>query len=288
MKEIQQEITPLGADDLFIVLNHRSAKFDYPIHYHSDFEINLVIDTYGKRVVGDSVEDFSTLDLVMIGPHIPHAWLGEIEENNHVVTIQFSDKLLDYPILEKRLFDNIKRLLIESKRGLVFSGKTRRDMRDKILSLTNLQGFQTVLEFFSLLNALSVADRRVLVSNQYDSQLLVRTSKSRRIKLICDHIEQNYHRAINLKEVSAMVNMSDSAFSHFFKKKTNLAFKEYLTNVRIAHACQLLTKTSHSVAEICFACGFNNMSNFIRIFKGRKGNAPLEYRAIMEQLLINY
>jgi AraC-like DNA-binding protein len=288
MKEIQQEITPLGADDLFIVLNHHSAKFDYPVHYHADFEINLVIDTYGKRVIGDSVEDFSTLDLVMIGPNVPHAWLGEVEENNHVVTIQFSDKLLDYPILEKRLFDNIKQLLMESKRGLVFSGKTRRDMRDRILRLTNLQGFQTVLEFLSLLNALSVADRQVLVSNQYDSQLVVRTSKSRRIKLICDYIEQNYGKPITLAEVAAMVNMSESAFSHFFKKKTNLAFKEYLTNIRIFQACQLLTKTTHSIAEISFSCGFNNMSNFIRLFKERKGNSPLRYRALMERLLIKY
>ncbi|MCD8194085.1 MAG: AraC family transcriptional regulator, partial [Tannerellaceae bacterium] len=66
MKDFQREITPLSPEDLFIVLNHPSGKFDYPVHYHSDFEINLVMDTYGKRVVGDSIEDFSTVDVVMI------------------------------------------------------------------------------------------------------------------------------------------------------------------------------------------------------------------------------
>ena len=65
MKDIQKEITPIAADDLFIVLNHPNAKFDYPVHYHPDYEINLVMDTYGSRIVGDSVEAFEALDLIM-------------------------------------------------------------------------------------------------------------------------------------------------------------------------------------------------------------------------------
>jgi len=288
MKDFQQEITPLASDDLFIVLNHLSAKFDYPVHYHADFEINLVMDTYGKRVVGDSIEDFSTLDLVMIGPNIPHKWFGEVEENNHVVTIQFSDKMLNFPILEKRLFNNVKNLLVESQRGLVFSERTKQIISEKILRLTKMQGFQTVLEFLSILNELAVSDRRVLVSNQFDSQLVVRTSKSRRIASVCDYIERNYAKTVNLSDVASLVNMSESAFSHFFKKRTNSSFKDYLTNVRISHACQLLTKTTYSVAEVCFACGFNNLSNFIRIFKKKKGNTPSDYRVIIEQMLIKY
>ena len=288
MKDFQKEITPLASDDLFIVLNHPSAKFDYPVHHHSDFEINLVIDSYGKRVVGDSMEDFSMLDLVMIGPNIPHAWFGEVEENNQVVTIQFSDKLLNFPILEKRLFNNIKNLLVESQRGLTFSEKTQLIIKEKILKLTKMQGFQTVLEFLSILNELAVSDRRILVSNQFDSQLVVRTSKSRRIATVCNYIERNYAKPINLPEVASLVNMSESAFSHFFKKRTNTSYKDYLTNVRISHACQLLTKTTHSVAEICFACGFNNLSNFIRIFKKKKGQTPSDYRVVIEQMLIKY
>ena len=288
MKDFQQEITPLASDDLFIVLNHLSAKFDYPVHYHADYEINLVLDTYGKRVVGDSIEDFTTLDLAMIGPNIPHKWFGEVEENNHVVTIQFSDKLLNFPILEKRLFNNIKNLLVESQRGLVFSEKTQTDISDKILKLTKMQGFQTVLEFLSILNELAVSDRRILVSNQFDSQLVVRASKSRRIATVCNYIEHDYAKTINLSDVASLVNMSESAFSHFFKKRTNTSFKDYLINVRISHACQLLTKTTYTVAEVCFACGFNNLSNFIRIFKKKKGSTPSDYRVMIEQMLIKY
>ena len=129
MKDIQKEITPIAADDLFIVLNHPNAKFDYPVHYHPDYEINLVMDTYGSRIVGDSVEAFEALDLIMIGPNLPHAWKGEVVEGNHVITIQFSDKLLNFPILEKRLFNPIKQLLLESQRHWLFQTNPTGDER---------------------------------------------------------------------------------------------------------------------------------------------------------------
>ena len=244
MKDIQKEITPIAADDLFIVLNHPNAKFDYPVHYHPDYEINLVMDTYGSRIVGDSVEAFEALDLIMIGPNLPHAWKGEVVEGNHVITIQFSDKLLNFPILEKRLFNPIKQLLLESQRGIGFSRQTQLVMKDKIIKLTRMQGFHTVLEFFSILHELSIADRHILVSNQYDTKDTVRTSKSRRIAKVCDYIEKNFEEPIKLGDVAQLVNMSESAFSHFFKKKTNCTFIDYITNLRIARACQLLAETT--------------------------------------------
>ena len=288
MKDIQKEITPIATEDLFIVLNHPNAKFDYPVHYHSDYEINLVMDTYGTRTVGDSEEEFGFLDLVMTGPNMPHAWKGEVVEGNHVVTIQFSDKLLNFPILGKRLFSSIKQLLIESQHGIVFSEQTRQLMKEKILKLTKMQGFHTVLEFFSILYELSIADRRILVSNLYDTKDTVRTSKSRRIAKVCEYIEENIEEPIRLGDVAQLVSMSESAFSHFFKKKTNCTFIDYVTNLRIARACQLLSETTHTVAEICYTCGFNNLSNFIRIFKKKKGSTPQEYRMFLQQMLIKY
>lgn len=288
MKALQKEITPLSNEDLFIVLNHPGAKFDYPVHYHSDFELNLVIGSCGERVVGDSVENFSELDLVMTGPNVPHAWFGSDNEKRHVVTIQFSEKLVDFPLLEKRLFKNIKELLYESRRGIVFARETQDKVKEKILALTKMQGFQTVLAFFSILHELSVADRRILTSNKFDSQDIVRTSKSRRIAKVCDYIEANYQDQIKLKDVAALVNMSESAFSHFFKKRTKCTYIDYLTNIRIAKSCQLLSETTQTVAEICFVCGFENISNFMRIFKKKKNVTPARYREFMEQMLTKH
>lgn len=288
MKDIQKEITPISADDLFIVLNHPNAKFDYPVHYHSDFEINLVVNSFGERIVGDSIKEFEDLDLAMIGPNLPHAWRGQKVDGNHVITIQFSEKILDFPILNKRLFSQIKQLLIDSKKGLVFQYDTAFKMKGKLIQLTKMQGFQTVLAFFSILHELSISNRFTLTSSSYDILETMYASKSRRIAKVCNYLDENFCNPVKLNEIASLVNMSESAFCHFFKKKTNCTFVDYLANIRVSKACQLLTETSNTIAEICYSCGFNNLSNFIRTFKKKKGMTPSEYRIYIEQMLIKY
>ena len=287
MSEIQQEICPITNEDLFIILDHTNAKFEYPIHCHPEYEINLVINTKGIRVVGDSEEAFSDLDFVMTGPYIPHVWKSELE-TNHVVTIQFSEELLNFQIMNKRLFLPIKQLLLDSMQGLCFYGPEAERIKDEIVELTKLQGFQTATKFLSILNELAHAPRRKLVSNLYESERLIHHSKSRRISKVCKFIEENISQKITLSDAASLVNMSDSAFSHFFKRQTSISFITYINNLRVAKACDLLSSTTRSASEICYDCGFNNKSNFIRIFTKRKNMTPIEYRNHISQLLIKY
>ena len=287
MNEIQQEIVPITQDDLFVIMNHPNAKFDYPIHCHPEYEINLVMKTSGTRVVGDYEEAFSDLDIVMTGPYVPHVWKSDLL-TNHVITIQFSSDLLSFQMINKRLFMPIRQLLIDSTQGLQFYGSEAERIRDEIMELTRIQGFQPATKFLTLLNFMAAAPRRKLVSNMYESENLVNSSKSRRITKACKYIEENISQKISLAEVAALVNMSESAFSHFFKKKTGISFITYVNNLRVAKACDLLASTSLSASEICYDCGFNNKSNFIRIFTKRKNMTPIEYRNHITQLLIKY
>lgn len=287
MAEIQQEICPINGEDLFIILDHINAKFEYSIHCHPEYEINVVINTHGTRVIGDSEKEFSGLDFVMIGPYIPHVWKSTKEEN-HVVTIQFSPELLDFPIMNKRLFLPIKQLLEDSRQGLQFYGPDAERIKDEIVELTRIQGFQTATMFLNILNSLAHAPRRKLVSNMYESENLIHQSKSRRISKVCRHIEENISHKISLSDAAKLVNMSDSAFSHFFKKQTSISFITYVNNLRVAKACDLLANTNLSASEICYDCGFNNKSNFIRLFTKRKNMTPIEYRNHISQLLIKY
>ena len=115
MEYIQREITPINDEDLFIVLNHPHARFDYAAHFHSDYEINLVLNSRGKRIVGDCVAEYRDLDLVMVGPNIPHRWVSEDDNGNaHVVTIQFHKETLEYPIINKKIFHPVKELFTNS------------------------------------------------------------------------------------------------------------------------------------------------------------------------------
>lgn len=287
MNEIQQEIVPITQDDLFVILNHPNAKFDYPIHCHPEYEINLVMKTAGTRVVGDYEEAFDGLDIVMTGPYVPHVWKSDLV-TNHVITIQFSSDLLSFQMINKRLFMPIRQLLVDSTQGLQFYGADAERIRDEIMELTRIQGFQTATKFLNLLNFMASAPRRKLVSNMYESENLVNSSKSRRVSKACKYIEENISQKITLAEVAALVNMSESAFSHFFKKKTGISFITYVNNLRVSKACDLLASTSLSASEICYDCGFNNKSNFIRIFTKRKNMTPIEYRNHITQLLIKY
>lgn len=287
MYDIQQEIVPLSPDDFFIILNHHDAEFKYPIHCHPEYEINVVMNTSGTRVVGDSEEEFDGLDIVMMGPYLPHVWKAE-GSGHRVVTIQFSGDMLKYEIIGKRLFLPIKQLLIDSAQGLCFNGPDAERIRQEILELTMLQGFQTATKFLNILNYMATAFRRKLVSSYSESEVARSTSNSRRISKACKYIEGNISRKISLSEVAELVNMSDSAFSHFFKTKTGISFITYVNNLRIAKACDLLINTSLSASEICYDCGFNNKSNFIRIFTQRKNMTPIEYRNHMTHLYLKY
>lgn len=287
MNDIQQEIVPITSDDLFIILNHPDAKFDYPIHCHPEYEINVVMKTEGTRVVGDSEESFADLDIVMTGPYVPHVWKSDLV-TNHVITIQFSKELLNFQMISKRLFMPIRQMLVDSMQGLQFYGEDAVRIKDEIIELTRMQGFGTATKFLEILNSLAHASRRKLVTNMYESEVLISQSKSRRISKVCRYIEENLSRKISLADVALLVNMSESAFSHFFKKKTGISFITYVNNLRVARACDLLASTSLSASEICYDCGFNNKSNFIRIFTKRKKMTPIEYRNYISQLLIKY
>ena len=218
---------------------------------------------------------------------MPHVWKSDLEEN-HVITIQFTGDLINFQIMNKRLFLPIKQLLLDSMQGLHFYGEEAERIKDEIVELTRLQGFQTATKFLSILHSLAHAPRRKLVSNMFETDTLIHQSKSRRISKVCRYIEENISQKITLSDAAKLVNMSDSAFSHFFKRQTNISFITYINNLRVAKACDLLANTELSASEICYDCGFNNKSNFIRLFSKRKNMTPIEYRNHISQLLIKY
>ena len=289
MSKIQREVTPLDKENLFIVLDHKQAKFDYPLHFHSDYELNMVLNTSGKRIVGDTIEQFENEDLVLVGPNLPHAWKAPTYEDTRTITIQFHEELYNSFLLDKRVFAPIRELLERSKRGIIFNGNCFNNIRQKLLMLSQTRGFNTSLEFFSILNDLATAEeQRLISSSSYDSSLLMRDSRSRRIEKICKYIEDNFSREITLIEIAELVNMSESAVSHFFKKRTSRTFISYLTEFRIGYAARLLAETTQSISEVCFQSGFENLSNFNRTFKKHKHQTPSEYRIDLQKIITKF
>lgn len=277
--KVLRELVPISNDDFFVVLNHQNAKFDFPLHYHPEIEINLVMNSSGKRIVGDSISDYCNQDLVIIGPNTPHCWIGRPEyENAHVITIQFHMNFISPQSLNKKLAMPIRDLLDKSSRGILFSDDTINQLKPKIMGLSENQDFDSFLTFLSILYDLSIArNTKTLASISYIEDYKI--SKSRRIQKVSDYIHQNLHRKILIQDVASLINMSESAFSHFFKKSTNSSFSDYVIDLRLGHAARELIETEKSISEICFDSGFSNISNFNRSFKRKLGFTPSAFRA---------
>lgn len=281
MKDIQQEITPVESDDLFVVLDHRDAKFDYPIHCHAEYEINLVLHSVGKHIISTREEPFSEVDLVIIAPFVPHVWKGQ-EEGNRVITVQFSGKMLDFPMLQLRQFRSIEGFLRRAVPAAKFHLSQDDPLIDEVLALAGARDFEATLDFLRLLNSMS--ERAFTILGDWDTQM--RASRSRRVAKVIEYSKKHLGETIRLSDVSSLVGMSDSAFSHFFKKHTNLSYVNYLNGLRISQACRELESTAMSVSEICWNCGFNNKSNFNRLFLQAKGMTPTDYRKYISRILV--
>ena len=281
MKDIQQEITPVESDDLFVVLDHKDAKFDYPIHCHAEYEINLVLLSDGKHIIGTREEPFSEIDMVIIAPFVPHVWKAR-EEGNRVITVQFSGKMLDFPMLRLRQFRSIETFLKRAVPAAKFHLSEDDPLVSEVLALAQAKDFDATVAFLRLLN--SMAEREFTILGDVDSGM--RQSRSRRVAKVMEYTQEHLGETIRLSDVSSLVDMSDSAFSHFFKKHTNLSYITYLNGLRISRACRELESTAMSVSEICWDCGFNNKSNFNRLFLQAKGMTPSAYRKYISRILV--
>ena len=280
---IYKEITPLTQNDVFIIINSEKVGFDYPIHYHSAYELTLVLHSSGNRIVGDSVEKYKLKDLVLIGPEIYHRWDDdeippENRNNAHVITIQFSKDLFDYTFLQKEAFASIKTLLKDSQRGLKFTGETFDTIAEKMKNLTLMEKFESVMEFLKILNMLSVSkDKKYLASEGFIS--IKDDVKGDRINKMYTYILTHFTDSnLRIAELAHQSNMSTSAFGHFFKKSTNKSFTQFVVDMRLGYASKLLLNSNESISEIAYKSGFNNIANFNRLFKKNKFSSPKQYR----------
>lgn len=277
---IMREITPLTPNDCFTLFSRVKSKFDFPLHYHEEFELNLILNAPGaKRIVGDHIEVIGSQELVMVGPNLCHAWFTHqcTSEEIMEVTIQFHKDLFEDKFLQKNQLNFIRNMFEHSQKGIAFSPETIELLKPRILALAQKTGFDSVLELLSILHDLSISrNSKVLSDISFNNSHP--NFYSRRIEKVFDYMNKHYSRQITLSEVSKMVNMPEASFSRFMKKRTGNTFIDTLNEIRLGHATRMLIDTTHGVAEVAYHCGFNNISNFNRIFKKKKNCTPKEFR----------
>lgn len=281
MHSLLREITPLTQGDCFTVFSRVKKDFDFPLHFHEEFELNFIQNGKGaKRVIGDHMEMIDNLELVLVGPNLQHGWFTHKLKGQslHEITIQFHRDLFDEKFLHRNQMSFIRKMFEKSLRGILFSKETTKFITSRLIALPQKHGFDSVLELISILHDLSASGNQRILSNTSFNNTESISYNSRRVSIVMEHLKKNFDKEVSLREVSKLASMSEVAFSRFFKTRTGKTFVDTLNEVRLGHASRMLIETTKSINEVAYHCGFNNMSNFNRIFKKKKKCTPKEFR----------
>lgn len=281
-RRVIHEITPLMGKDVLYIADRRKKEFTYPIHNHEVYELNFVEHAAGvRRIVGDSSEVIGDYDLVLItSPDLEHVWEQNTCTSDDIreITIQFDFNMNEDNLFGRNPFYSMRKMMNEARKGICFSLPSIMKVYGMLDTLSSVQdGFYAVQQFLTILYELSrCGDFRTLATSSFAKVAV--EDDSRRILKVKNFISKNYMDEIRLATVADIAGMSPSAFSRFFKLHTGRNLSDYIIDIRLGYATRKLVDTNHSISEISFECGFNNLSNFNRIFKRKKGCSPSEFR----------
>lgn len=258
--------------------------FQAPFHSHPELELVYVKESFGKRIIGNSVDNFESGDMVFLGSDIPHVWLNdEIYYQNinklkaKAIVVYFNKDIFGPAFYEMKEAKKINTLFEKAKKGLSITGKTNSLIAEKLELLVNKKDFEVILGLFEILSLLSEnSDYDIINIEAYTPTN--DDFKKDRLSDVYQYIKDNYKKEISLDEVAQIANLTPTSFCRMFKSRTKKNFIEYLNEIRISNACKHLIETDMSVSEIAYECGYKTVSNFNKLFKKNTGNTPKEYK----------
>jgi AraC-like DNA-binding protein len=268
---------------------HQKFKyFPKPLAFHPEIEILYIVNGSGTRFIGDSVDRFGNGDLVMIGQNVPHLWYsdeiyrnGNNNLNTEVIYILFKSEIFGDQFWNLPESKSILKLIQLSQRGIKVTGKARNEVSLLMRAITSSSGFNRITLLLSILEILTSQKDFELLSSPI-VQNTINEGDSERLNRVYKYLINNFQQQITLEQVASIASLSNSSFCRYFKRRTNKTFIQLLNEIRISHACRLLTEEDLPVERICFICGYENVSYFIRQFKGIIGLTPLSYKKNMQ------
>jgi AraC-like DNA-binding protein len=277
MRAAFEDITARKGTKSFLAYRFTVKAFEFKWHYHPEYELTLIEQGSGKRLVGDSYETFAEGDLVLVGPQLPHTWVSnEVAHGGSSATvIQFSEDFIG-SFLQHQEFHCLKSLLEQAKRGLYFPRSRATALNEQVKALAGKEGIEMVTGLLSILDSLAGQKAQLLASPYF--QAMRGEENERRINKVCRYVQKHSTGKISLPEAARLTHLSESAFCKFFKRATGKTFSDYVNDIRIGHACHLLTESDRPIGTIAHDAGFETLTYFNRIFLKKKGLRPTEFR----------
>ena len=278
MKPFVQKL-PLTEETSFVARTYCTPAFEVSWHQHVEYELILFTKGRGMGFIGNYIGEFETGDIFFLGSNLPHTFQKRDKEMiNSAVVIQFREDFWGKDFMALPESQEIQQLFQMSIHGLKIRGQSKFSLQPLIRELECASGFSRIIRLCNCLQIIAQAQEFTPLSTQ-DVKVYNYKDKER-IEKVFHYTIESFAEPVTLTEIAKLVNMSVPAFCNYFKKSTKKTYIDFLNEVRIRHACKLLTDTERTILNICFESGFNTLANFNKQFLKVKGITPSKYRNI--------
>jgi AraC-like DNA-binding protein len=249
-------------------------------HYHREIELIYIIRGSGTRFIGDRVDNFKDDEMILIGSNVPHMMRTDQEydqsQPDEVLVIHFLPEILNF-FLEMPENKAISTLFSNASHGINIYGDTLAEVKKLIYSIRFARNSERIIMLLQILNALATSKDTELVSHTSFGSTLNKSDENR-LNKIYHYTLNNFAKEISLQQVADIVHLCPHSFCRYFRSRTKKRYSAFLMEIRLSHACKLLSETDYSISVVSYESGFMNLSNFNRHFKVLTGKTPLEYR----------
>ncbi|TWT81593.1 HTH-type transcriptional activator RhaR [Planctomycetes bacterium CA13] len=274
------------AQSLFGVKRYAQSTFSMPWHLHNFFELTLIVEGHGTRIVGDSIDSFAAGDLLLIGPQLPHVWKNEESNSTNLakaITVQFADGFPAPDFLGLAQMNPVVKMYQMANRGIQLRGELKSRTTARMEALPDQRGARQLLTLLEILVDVALSpEKHPMASERYSppaSVDMVRWSEINR------YILDRFREPITAAELANIAQMHPSSLGRYIKRMSGLTLTQYVNQFRVGHACGLLANEQKPIVDICFDSGFQNLSHFNRYFRRSKGCSPSEYRRTLNEVM---
>jgi AraC-like DNA-binding protein len=273
---------PIGRQ--WAIFDRRLPQIPFQWHYHPEYELTLTLNSRGQRFVGDSIESYEDGDLVLLGSNLPHTWCSDElskagADHHRAVVIWFSEAFIRGVIEPLTEFSEIRRLLNEASRGVRLTGSDPAKVYELYTEILKSPPTEGLIALLRLLNILSKESSRTRLSSAALGGHINSSNADKGIERAIQYLHDHYSEDCSIARLTKIAALSRSTLLDLFKKQTQLTVGEYLTGLRMGHACALLVHSDESLASIAQEVGYTNVTRFSQRFKAIKKMAPSEFRA---------
>lgn len=282
MKVVPFQI-PKNTEEAFRVQVDQLAHLYNHLHQHPEIQLTLIKESHGTLIAGDYVGPFHAGDVFVIGGNQPHVFRNDEKffrkrSKAVAITIFFDETTFGKNFWKLEEMNPLQAFLKNSSGGFRITGRKKKLLAEKLLIIANARGIDRLIIFLEILKTLGSRKEMQPLAKTI-IQRNIKSYDGNRLNKVIEFTFNEFQRPITLKEVAGLANLTPEAFCKYFKTRTRKTYINFLNEIRVNHACRLLTEDK-SIATICNDCGFMNLSNFNRIFKKIKQVSPGEWRKI--------